>query len=332
MRPSCFYHLLLVFALLLPASGRTEEFLTHHGSDTLRGSGSRKTVLVVEFGAPSPSGSKLGGAIQQARKEFAPLEPLSLPDERMLEQLLESKSDGSIGMVILIHPRNLDLIGRLPGLYPDISFTIIDTQQPNFSANVQSVRFKEEDGIFLLGAISAIRSEDRIAVMAMDENARSKQMADGFVAGVKHIHPAAPITVLMNIRPSTAQRTRLSTVVTSSFQEGTGIIFSMDDEIIEQGLRAAKPERKMVVSANPPPPGSDTTRLLTYLVKRYDLALLDVLRIYQHNQWHAGTIELGLSGGYVDYSLNADNVDVFPKDAIDQIEAIKDYLGQGMVK
>ena len=296
-----------------------------------QGGAPQKPALVVEFGTPSPGGSKLGDAIQQAKKEFAPLEAITLPDAGALGAYLETKPEGAIGMVVLIHPQDMDNLARLPGLYPDIFFTIIDSHTPTFAANVQSVRFKEDDGVFLLGAIAAIRSSDRITIMAMEETERATRSADNFILGIKHIRPDSPIVSMMNIRPSAEQRTRLASTITSAFQQGSAIVFSMDDDIIEQALRAAKPERKMVISGSPPPPGADASRMLTHLVKRYDLALLDVLRIYSHNQWHSGTIELGVSGGYVDYSLNSDNVDVFPKEAIDQIEALKDYIGQGMV-
>lgn len=287
-----------------------------------------KVMLIVEFGAKSPAGSKLDDAIQQAQRDFSPVEDMALPDGEALSRVLEGRSD--IGMVVLMHPQDMEMMDKLPSLYPDIAFTIIDTQKPSYAANVQTVQFKEDEGLFLLGAISAIRSTDRITIMALEDDERRTHMADIFKAGVTHIRPNAQLISLMNIKPTAEQHTRLSSTITTAYQEGTAIIFSMDDEIIEQALRAAKPERKIVVSANPPTPADDTSRLMTYMVKRYDLALLDVLRIYTHRQWHAGTIQLGVSGGYVDYSLNADNLELFPKEAIDKIEAIKDHISQGM--
>lgn len=326
MRKHLFYHL-----LLLVMCGH-DAFASNLSAQEITRTGPPKAVLVVEFGEKSPAGSKLNDAIQQAAREFPSIQSIVLPDEYALEYWLENKTEMSTGMVVLIRPHDMETIGKIPGLYPDMYFTIIDAPKPIFASNVQSVQFKEEDGIFLLGAIAGIRDNGAISVMGLSEDERNKKMAASFTKGVKHVRPTAQINTLMSLRPTSAQHTRLASTVTSAFQEGTGIIFSMDDEIIEQALRAAKPERKMVISGNAPLANMDTSRLLTYLVKRYDLALLDVLRIYSHNQWHAGTIELGVSGGYVDYSLNADNVELFPKDAIDQIEAIKDYIGQGITQ
>jgi len=326
MRSPLFYQLLLFCACAFGANALAQEIPL----PVSRANDTKKIMLVVEFGDASPPGSKLDDAIAQAKREFPTLESVSIPDERALEKLLEERADGSIGMVVLMHPQDTETLSKVPGLYPDMAFTMIDTFQPVFAANVQSVQFKEDEGAFLLGAISAIRSNNRITIMTLEETPRSKLMSESFSAGVRHIRPKAALSTLTNINPTATQRTRLASAVTTVFQEGTAILFSMDDEIIEHALRAAKPERKIVISGNAPTQSADTTRLMTYMVKRYDLALLDVLRIYNHKQWHAGTITLGVSGGYVDYSLNAENVDIFPKDSIDQIEAIKDYIGQGM--
>lgn len=294
------------------------------------GSPVQKSVLVVEFGKKSPAGSKLSDAIAQGAREFGALESLLLPDERALEKMLETKADSGVGMVILMHPQEMEAFDKLAPLYPDVHFTLIDAPRLTYAMNAQNVQFKEAEGIFLLGAIAGIRGGARVTNMAMEDTAHSRSMADFFTAGVKHINPEIEANSLLTMRPSPTQHTRLATAIASAFQEGTSVLFSLDDEIIEHALRAAKLERKIVISGNPPTAGMDTSRLLTYLVKRYDLALLDVLRIYHHNQWHAGKIELGVAGGYVDYSLNADNVEIFPKDSIDQIETLKDYIGQGM--
>lgn len=289
-----------------------------------------KTMLIIEFGEKSPPGSKLGDAILQAKREFSPIESVMLPDERGLEKFLEARDDGSLGLIVLIRPQQKDALQKIAALYPDIYFTVIDIYDAAYGANVQNVQFREKEGVFLLGAIAAIRTDDRISVLALEDSERSKTMAETFDAGVRAIRPKANVSTQLNIRPTSTQRVRLSSTVSNAFQQGSSIIFSMDEDIIEQALRAARAERKMVIAGDTPPLGIDLSRLLTSLVKRYDLALLDVLRIYTHNQWHAGSIELGVAGGYVDYSLNADNVDVFPKEAIDRIEALKDHIGQGM--
>lgn len=328
MRRLLFYHLLLLCACAIGTPVIAEEALPIPVKENT-GPGSRQNgMMVVEFREKSPTGSKLGDAIQQAKRELSPLESVVLPDESDVGHLLEGRSD--IGMVVLVHPRDTEAMGKLPSLYPDIAFTIIDTEKPSYAANVQTVQFKEDEGVFLLGAIAAIRSTNRITIMAMEDTPHSHHIADIFRAGVTHIRPQASITSLLTIKPTLTQRTRLASTITTAFQEGTAVLFSMDDEIVEQALRAAKPERKIVISSNPPTSSSDTSRLMTYMVKRYDLALMDVLRIYSHKQWHAGTIQLGVNGGYVDYSLNAENVDIFPKEAIDRIEAIKDHISQGM--
>lgn len=289
-----------------------------------------RTMLVVEYQEQSPEGSKLFDAIAQAKREFEKVESVVIPDIATLETLLEGRTD--IGLVVLVYPGNIEAVMKLPSLYPDIFFTLIDAPLPSYAANLQSVEFKKEQGIFLLGAIAAMRSHEPMVVMALEESERSRSMADYFTAGVHHINPKIKVERRLDVKPTASQRTRLSSTIDDVFQRGTNTLFSMDDEIIVQALRAAKPEQKLVLSSKQPPATADTTRLMTYMVKRYDLALLDVLRIYTHKQWHAGKIELGVSGGYVDYSLTAENLDLFPKESIDRIEAIKDYLSQGMVE
>lgn len=328
MRRYLFYHLLLVVAWLASPAAALEEILRSQPDASHYSP--KKAVLVVELGEKSPAGTKLGDAIQQARRELNTVELMSVADMASLSTKLDERPQGSVGLVVLIHPQDEDAIQKLPGLYPDMLFTFIDAVTPSYALNAQNVQFREEEGAFLLGAIAAIHTPARIAVMAMEETARAKLMRTHFEEGVEHIRPDADLVAAMNVRPSATNHTRLSTTITSAYQEGAAIIFSSDDDIVEQALRVARQERQLVLSGNAPTHSMDTSRLMTYMVKRYDLALLDVVHIYQHKQWHPGIIPLGVSGGYVDYALNSDNVEIFPKDSIDQIEAIKDYIGQGI--
>lgn len=323
MRKLLLYPFFLIFACIIGKPALADDISARPTA--------AKGVLVVEFGEASPAGSKLGDAIAQAKREYEQLESLTLPDEQALAPMLEKRADGNLGLVILVHPADRDTLSKLPGLYPDILFTVIDMPEPLYAANVQFVQFKEEEGAFLLGAIAAIRTDNRIAVLAQDDDKRSRDMAEHFRAGAHHIRPAANVDVLSDLKPSASQHTRLAAHIEQIFQNNTDIVFSMDNDIVEPALRIARTERKMVIGGDVPPAGADTSRLMTYMVKRYDLALVDVMHIYTHKQWHAGTIGLGVAGGYVDYSLNADNVELFPKDSIDRIEAIKDYIGQGML-
>lgn len=328
MRKRLFYHLLVIIACLASPVAALDEILRDQANESHYSP--KKAVLLVELGEKSPAGTKLGDALQQARHEISTAELLNVPDMAALSAQLDERPQGSVGLVVLIHPQDEDAISKLPGVYPDMLFTFIDAAAPSYALNAQNVQFREEEGAFLLGAIAAIQTPERIAILALEESKRAALMRKNFEDGVKHIRPDADLLVMMNARPSATNHTRLSTTVNNAYQAGVSLIFSMDDEIVEQALRAARQERKLVLSGNAPTRSMDISRLMTYMVKRYDLALLDVIHIYQHKQWHAGIIPLGVSGGYVDYSLNGDNVEIFPKDSIDQIEAIKDHIGQGI--
>lgn len=330
MRGGIFYTILVIFIITQSGKSLAEDLWSRPLAKENITNTARKSVLVVEFGTKSPVGSRLSDAIAQGEKEVGRLQAIALEDELALEETLETKADSGLGMAILIHPSNMELLRKLLPLYPDIYFTLIDAPEPIYAMNTQNIHFKEDEGIFLLGAISAISSNTPITIMAMEDTPHNSSMAHIFAAGVRHIHPDAKLDIMLSMRPSTTQHTRLTTAISNAFHQGSDIVFSMDDEITEQGLRIARLERKMLVSNTPPPPDIDSSRMLTTLVKRYDLALMDVLRIYNHQQWHAGEIELGLAGGYVDYALNSNNIEIFPKNAIDQIEAIKDYTGQGI--
>src|SRR5688572_22622818 len=94
-----FYHVLMIFLLIMPKPGMAEEFLMHPQEAPGHATQPQKLAVIVEFGDAQPEGSKLDDAIQQAKKEFAPLESIALSDERELGHYLEGKPEGSIGMV-----------------------------------------------------------------------------------------------------------------------------------------------------------------------------------------------------------------------------------------
>lgn len=287
-------------------------------------------LVIVDFVDGATPKASLKSAIGQAKTEVPQLESVTLQNSHALEGFLEKYSDRTIKMVVVIAPDDVESVTRLPGIYPDIKFVFIDMNTPFYANNVQVVQFKENEGLFMLGAIAGMRAEKSVALVSKEPAKTAQIQFAPFIEGLYHVQPKLEVKEVPAFGAGSASDKKMDEAMAQLFNNGASLVYTADDELTEYALAAAKQERKLVIAHDEPAKG-DAERLLTYMVKRQDLALLDVVRIYDHGQWRPGMTELGVSGGYIDYALGQDNVDLFPKESIDQIEAIKDYIAQGLL-
>lgn len=331
MRLGIFYHVFMLFAWGCASAHAAQTIATQPLLEQgQKAADTRNSLLVLDLGTGEAGAKRMAAVIVQAKLDMPKLQWMQLASEQEILPTLEQKVEEGIDMVIMIAPKHQEIIAQVPGLYPDIKFTFIDAPQSIYANNVQNVQFKRDEGAFLLGAIAGVRGSQKIMLMTKDENPATREVFTYFTRGVHHANPQAKIEEHLITNDEMLHK-RLSGLLSEAFQNGTDIMFSADHDITEQALRSAKPERRLVIYDDAPDKTMETERMLTYMVKRHDLALLDVVQLYKHRQWRSGIITLGVGGGYVDYSLTQENVEIFPKEYIDKIEAIKDYISQGFL-
>jgi basic membrane protein A len=240
-----------------------------------------------------------------------------------LASRVDEIADEEIGLIIIINPRNMDALMRLPSLYPDVKFSIIGVSTPLYLPNVSSMQFKDQEGMFMLGALAAMHSKTgSIGLLASDDGNNTRNLAYGFFQGAQYVNPDIKLSQQFNAGDKAK----------SSEPDSADVLLVMDSALLDSAVRTARQQKLLLIPLDQDLTVQYPGMVLTALLKHYDLAVYTALRNYQHNQWKPGVQMMGLNEGYIDYALDDANRKLFPAGTIDQIERIKDLVSENVIK
>jgi basic membrane protein A len=221
-------------------------------------------------------------------------------------------------------------LSKIPSLYPDIHFTIIGASRSLYLTNVRSIAFKEQEGIYMIGALAALHTRSgTVSFVAKDNNEKSRNLAYAFLQGTKYANSEVQI-----IEQLGSTITRRAPSADREFQPRetiADIIFILDEELLDSTLKSAKVKKQLVISNDHALTGIYPGLVLTSLINHYDLAVYTTLRSYTRGEWRSGSETMGIGNSYIDYALDTENRTLMPKESIEQIEMIKDFVSQGII-
>ncbi len=248
-----------------------------------------------------------------------------LDSERALASTIERIAEEKIGLIVIVKPRDRDALMRIPGLYPDIRFSVIDVPEPLYLVNVHSMHFHEASGAYMIGALAAMQSgTGSIGFISRRDDDDMRNLAYAFFQGAKYIDPDIEVVRQLEARTS---RGRLSPPPGNA-----DIMFVLDEALFDASLRTAHESKRLVIPFDHDLTSEHPGFVLTSLLKHYDLALYETLRRYRHGDWQPGSHILGAGEGYIDYVLAAGNRNLLSKKTIDRMEHIKDLMAQGLLE
>lgn len=262
--------------------------------------------------------------VRQAKSDFhVTIEDVELNNESSLASRIDKIADSDVGLIIIIEPRDTQALMRIPSLYPDIHFSIIGANAPLFFPNVQTMIFRDQEGLFMTGVLAALRSKTgTISFLSKEDDAYSRDMAYAFFQGAKYAIPEIQVVQ----RLGGARSRGKSPADTADVQ------FLLDDSLIDNSLVGAREQKRLIIPFNHDLTGAYPGVVLTSLLKHYDLAIYTALQEYRQNAWKPGTRALGLGNGYIDYVLDNSNKSMMSKKLIEQMEMTRDLVSQGIVQ
>lgn len=284
-----------------------------------------KPVAVVYFTYPYPGEEQHALSIQhmvkQAKTDFGlTVEEHALPDEKNLAETITRLTEEDIGLIIIVAPHDLPALMKIPSLYPDVRFSIIDVHELIYLANVHTMIFKEEEGAFMMGVLAALTSQKgAVACIANEDNAMTRRLAEAFRQGARYARPHIETGLYLGkgAKP---------------LDDEADIVFLLDEEFLPTALRKARQRKQRLMLFDHDLTGEYPDSMLTSLIKRYDLAIYTTLKHYRHDHWKPGNQTIGVGeGGYVDYVLNANNKEFIPMQVVEQVEKTKDLIAQSII-
>ena len=194
--------------------------------------------------------------------------------------------------------------------YPHVRFACVDYAPPDTGRvpdNVVGLKFREEEGAFLVGAAAALSSRSNIVgfVGGMDIPLIRK-FEHGYRAGVHEV--CASCTVLAAYAGSTPgafrDPARGEALATSQFSQGADVIFHASGSTGHGVFVAAQRLRRLAIGVDADQFDEMPEVVLTSMLKRVDVAVFDSIRDIGNGRFLRGpdgTRVFGVADGGIDY-------------------------------
>lgn len=226
--------------------------------------------------------------------------------------------------------------------YPHVRFAGVDYALATDSLgrtippprNLVALKFREEQGSFLVGALAALvgGSKQLGFVGGMDIPLIHKFEA-GYRAGVLHVCPdCRVIAQYAGVTPEAFKNPgRGKELALSQYGRGVNVIFHASGSTGLGVFEAARATGKQAIGVDADQYGEAPGYVLTSMVKRVDAAVFDAVETVRAGQFAGGVRQLGLKEHGVDYVYDAHNRALIPPAAHARVEALRDSIIAGYI-
>ncbi|MDQ3697998.1 MAG: BMP family ABC transporter substrate-binding protein [Gemmatimonadota bacterium] len=226
--------------------------------------------------------------------------------------------------------------------YPDIAFAGIDFALKTDAAgnvaqpppNLAALKFREEEGSFLVGALAAlVGGSERIGFVGGMDIPLIHKFEAGYRAGVRYVCPDctvvaqyAGVTPQAFSNPGKGKELGLSQYAT-----GVNVIFHASGSTGLGVFEAARQMKKLAIGVDADQWDSAPGYVLTSMVKGVDAVTFDAVSRVQAGTFQGGVYSYGLAEGGVGYVYDERNRPLIPNDVHARIEAIKRDIISGRI-
>jgi len=235
-----------------------------------------------------------------------------------------------------------DDLTQLAKEYPNVRFAAVD-YAPTLDArgkalpvppNLAGLKFREEEGAFLVGALAAlVSSSKKVGFVGGMDFPLIHKFEIGYRAGVRAVCPDcqviaqyAGVTPEAFRNPGKGQELALS-----QYQSGVDIIFHAAGSTGLGVFEAARRRGKLAIGVDADQYDEAPGHILTSMVKGVDEAVFDAIRRTKDGSFRGGIFELGLAEKGVSYVYDAHNRALIPDSVRARVEALRQEIIAGRI-
>jgi basic membrane protein A len=201
-------------------------------------------------------------------------------------------------------------------------------------ANLAVLRFREEEGAFLVGALAALTGgSQRIGFVGGMDIPLIHKFESGYRAGVHAVCDSC--VVVAEYAGSTPEAfrnpARGKELALSEYASGVNVIFQAAGATGLGVFEAARLTGKLVIGADADQWAEAPGHVLTSMVKGVDAATFDVIQRVHNHQFRGGIYSFGLREGGVGYVYDAHNRGLIPDSVHARVEALRRDIVAGKI-
>ena len=262
--------------------------------------------------------------------EFQTLETGEGADrEAAMRQLAATGSQLVFGVGFLFS----DDIKTLAQEFPNVKFACVDytvKQGEALPPNLLALKFKEEEGSYLVGALAALLSKTgTVGFVGGMEIPLIKKFEAGYRAGVTAVRPNAKVIVKYAGSTGTAFKdpTKGKELGLSEYHQGADIIFHASGSTGLGVFEAARELKKLAIGVDSDQYEEAPGVVLTSMVKHVEVAVFNTIKEMQAGSFSGGVKVFGLAENGVGWVYDDRNKALIP----DAVKARVDSLEQELI-
>jgi basic membrane protein A len=272
-----------------------------------------------------------------ARVRF--IEPGEGSDREAGLRLLAAEGSDLVVGVGFIFTDDLTLLAKE---YPKIRFAGVDYSVLTDSAgniippppNLAALKFREEEGSFLVGALAALAGGSKKVgfVGGMDIPLIHKFEA-GYRAGVKQVCPdCTVIAQYAGVTPEAFRNPgRGKELALAQYQSGVNVNFHASGSTGLGVFEAARQTGKLAIGVDADQYNEAPGFILTSMVKGVDAAVYDAIKRVKDGKFTGGIYQFGLAENGVGYVYDENNRKLIPDSVRTKLEALREQIIAGKI-
>lgn len=227
--------------------------------------------------------------------------------------------------------------------YPDVSFAGVDFSV-QYSAsgapvlppsNVAALRFREEEGSFLVGAVAALAGgSSRVGFVGGMDVPLIHKFEAGYRAGVRHVCDGCTVIAqYVGVTPEAFSNPgRGKELALSQYQSGVGVIFHASGSSGLGVFEAARAANRLAIGVDSDQFAEAPGFILTSMIKDIGAVVYEAIRRAGEGTFQGGIFEFGLAEGGVDYVYDEYNRSLVPPEVRARVESLRDSIVRGLVE
>jgi basic membrane protein A len=268
---------------------------------------------------------------KESGKDYTSIEMTAGTD---LEGVLRKLAQRGGEPIVAVGDSSTVALTKIAAEFPNVHFAIIDAAVN--APNVKSIKFREEEGSFLVGALAAMKSTTgKIAFIGGMDIPVIGRFSCGYEQGAKYVNPN--ITMIKKIVSSNGNDawnnpSRGGELAKGAFDEGADIIFAAAGATGKGVYQAASDAKKLAIGVDQNQNGLFKGTMLTSMVKSVDVAVHGAFKEGAAGQFKAGEVSLGLAQNGLDWALDENNRSLVTPEMEAKVNQIKKDIVDGKIK
>jgi len=202
-------------------------------------------------------------------------------------------------------------------------------------SNVSAIKFKEEEGSYLVGALAALMSEtDNIGFIGGMDIPLIHKFEAGYKAGATAVKP--DIEIITNYAGVTGSAfkdpAKGKELAMSQYSNDVDIIYHASGATGMGVFEAARNLNKLAIGVDSDQYYEAPGFILTSMVKKVDVAVFDTIKDCIEGKFTGGVKVLGVKENGVDFVYDKNNKNTIPEDVIKKVNSLKENIINGKIK